>query len=120
MPTLRTEISGKTNTETITKDLNMEDELWEAFAIRIASYQQRISNLYNKHVRNRTFQAGDLVLRRVFENTTDSATGTFHPNWEGSYMIVKVGAASSYTLNKLDGTPVPRMWNVTHLKRYYH
>ena len=26
-------------------------------------------------------------------------------------MIVKVGAAGSYALNKLDGNPVPRMWN---------
>ena len=34
-------------------------------------------------------------------------------------MIVKVGAADSNALNKLDGTPVPRMWNATHLKRYY-
>ena len=44
----------------------------------------------------------------------------FQPNWEGSYTIARVGAAGSYSLNKLDGTPVPRMWNVMHLKRYYH
>ena len=49
----------------------------------------------------------------------DSATGKFHPNWEGSYMIVKMGAAYLNTLNKLNGTPVPRMLNATHLKRYY-
>ena len=39
MPTLQTEIPGKTNTETITKDLDMENELQEAAAIHIASYQ---------------------------------------------------------------------------------
>ena len=33
-------------------------------------------------------------------------------------MIVKVGAANSSALNKLDGTQIPRMWNATHLKRY--
>ena len=27
--------------------------------------------------------------------------------------------AGSYALNKLDETPVPRMWNATHLKRYF-
>ena len=49
----------------------------------------------------------------------DSTAGKFQLNWEGSYMIVKGGVASSYALNKLDETPVPRMWNVMHLKRYY-
>ena len=43
----------------------------------------------------------------------------FQLNWEGPYMIVKVGAASLYALDKLDGTPVLKMWNAIHLKRYY-
>ena len=34
-------------------------------------------------------------------------------------MIVRVGIAGSYALDKLDGTPVPRIWNVMHLKKYY-
>ena len=119
MLTLQTEILGKTNIEAITKDLDMVDELWEAAAIRTPSYQQRMANLYNMQVRPCTFRTGDLILRRVFENTIDPIVGKFHPNWEGPYMIVKVGAASSYALNKLDGTPVPRMWNATYLKRYY-
>ena len=34
-------------------------------------------------------------------------------------MIVRVGAAKSYALNKLDGMLVPKMWNVVHLKKYY-
>ena len=45
MPTLRTEIPGKTNTDAITKDLYMADELREAAVIHIASYQQRMENL---------------------------------------------------------------------------
>ena len=95
MPTLRTKIPGKTNTKTITKDLDMVDELWEAVAIRIAWYHQRMTNLYNRRVRPSTFQAGDLVLRRVFENTASLTVGKFQPDWEGLYMIVKVGATAS-------------------------
>ena len=77
MPTLRTEIPGKINTEVITKDLDMADELREAAAICIASYQQRMTNLYNRRVRPHTFRAEDLVLRRVFENTADSTANKF-------------------------------------------
>ena len=78
-----------------------------------------MTNLYNKRVRPRTFKVGDLVLRRVFENTANPAACKLQPNLEGSYMIVKVEATDSYALNKLNGTLVRRMWNATHLKRYY-
>ena len=45
-PTLRTEIPKKANVETVTKDLDMADELREVTAVHIASYQQRLINLY--------------------------------------------------------------------------
>ena len=55
------------------------------------------------HVKPRAFRVGDLVLRRVFENTTDLTTSKFQPNWEGPYVILRVGPAGLYALNKLDG-----------------
>ena len=51
MPTLRTEIPEKANTEVIEKDLNMVDELREATNVRITSYQQRAERSYNRHVK---------------------------------------------------------------------
>ena len=71
MPTLQTKVPGTANVEAISKDLYMADKLWEADAIRIASYKQRMANLYNKHIKPRAFRAGDLILRKVFENTVD-------------------------------------------------
>ena len=119
VPTLRTEVPEEANTKAIVKDLDMTDELREAMAIRIASYQQRMTNLYNVHVKWHVFRAGDLILRRVCENTVDLVAKKFQSNWEGPYVIVRVRAAGSYALNKLNGTLVPRMWNAMHLKRYY-
>ena len=80
MPMLQTEISRTANAEAISKDLNMADELWEAAAIRIASYQQRMANLYNRHIKQHAFRAGDLVLRKVFENTAYPMVDKFQPN----------------------------------------
>ena len=74
MPTLRTKIPEKANTEAFAKDLDMADELREVAVVRMASYQQRIKNLYNRRVRQRAFRSRDLVLRRVFENTADPTT----------------------------------------------
>ena len=67
----------------------------------------------------RVFQPGDLVLRKVFENTEDSTAGKFQPNWEGPYVVTRPEESESYAIDKTDGTPVPRMWNAMHLKRYY-
>ena len=91
MPTLRTEIPEAANTEALARDLDMTDELREAATVRMASYLQKIANLYNRRVRHRAYQAWDLVLRRVFENTVDPKVGKFQPNWEGLYTIVRVG-----------------------------
>ena len=77
VPTLRVKIPENANTETIGKDLDMTDELREAVSVHIASYQQRIENLYNKCVKQHAFRVGDLVLRRVFENTADPVADKF-------------------------------------------
>ena len=45
--------------------------------------------------------------------------GKFQPNWEGPYVIIRPGEFGSYAIDKTDGTPIPRMWNATHLKKYY-
>ena len=101
------------------KDLDKVDELRESTAVRIASYQRRLENSYNKRVKAPMFQSGDLVLRKVFENTIDLVAGKFQPNWEGPYLVTRADEFGSYALDKLDGTPMPIMWNSIHLKRYY-
>ena len=63
------------NSEAISKDLDMADELREEATILIASYEQKMANLYNKHVKPCTFRAEDLALRKFFENTADLTAG---------------------------------------------
>ena len=119
LPTVRTTASESANEESIVRELDTSDELREAAAIRLASYQHRLANSYNKRVRRRVFQPGDLVLRKVFENTADPRAGKFQPNWEGPYIVRRLEEPGSYAIYTIDGTHVPRMWNVMHLKRYY-
>ena len=119
MPTIRTDMPKQENSKLVIKDLDMVDELRELAAVRIASYQRRLENSYNKRVKPRMFQPRDLVLRNVFENTIDPTVEKFQPNWEGPYLVTRADESGSYSLDKFDGTPVPRMWNAIHLKRYY-
>ena len=97
----------------------MSDELREAVEIRITSYQSRLANSYNRRVKPRVFRPGDLVFRKVFENTADPTAGKFQSNWEGPYVMTRTSEVGSYAIDKTDGTPVPRMWNAMHLRRYY-
>ena len=97
MPTIWTKILKEANSETITKDLDTTDDLREAAAVCIESYQQRLGNLHNWCVKPLTFKAKELVLRRVFENTTNLVDGKFQANWKGPYTVVQVGIARSYS-----------------------
>ena len=117
MPTIRTATPESKNEGSVIKELDTSDELREAVAIRLTSNQRRLANFYNKRVRPWVFQPGDLVLRRVFENTADPTTGKFQPNWEGPYIVTRSGESGSYAIDKTYGSPVPRMWNAMHLKR---
>ena len=119
MPTLRTDVFEQATAELVIKDLDMVDELRETAAVRVASYHRHLEISYNKRVRPQAFQPGDLVLRKVFENTADPAAEKFQLNWEGPYLVTRADESGSYALNRLDRTPVSRMWNATHLKWYY-
>ena len=117
MPMLQANLPELSNAESVIKDLDTADELHESAVMQIALYDRMLSNLYNRRVKPRTFQPGDLVLRKIFENITDPLVEKFQPNWEGPYIVTRAGESGSYALHKLDGKPVPRMWNVMHLKR---
>ena len=77
----------QTNNRILAEDLDTIDELRYLAKIRIAAHQQRIAKSYNKNIRIRRLQVGDLVLRKTFQNTKDPVDGKLAPKWEGPYLI---------------------------------
>lgn len=77
------------------------------------AYKRRIQVAFNKGVRKREFQVGDWVLRR-----TDALAqiGKMEANWEGPYKIITVLDGGSYYLEDVKGKPLPRPWNIHHLR----
>ncbi|XP_017239352.2 uncharacterized protein LOC108212130 [Daucus carota subsp. sativus] len=112
-------LNEETNQDELTADIDTVDELRQMAKLRMATYQQKIARNYNKHVHLRMFRVGDMVLRKTFQNTTDPTAGKFADTWEGPYLVDAVVGKGAYRLSTLDGTPVPRSWNATHLK-FYH
>ena len=71
----------------LAQDLNTVYELKDLAKILIVAHQQQITKAYNKNINVRRFQIGDLVLRKIFQNTKDPNVGKLAPKWEGSYLI---------------------------------
>ena len=74
---------------------------------------------YNKRVKLRRLDIGDLVLRKVITVTRDSAQGKLGPTWEGPYRVVHYSKQGNYHLETLDGQKLSRPWNVEQLKKYH-
>ncbi|XP_060211777.1 uncharacterized protein LOC132639340 [Lycium barbarum] len=81
-------------------------------------YQQRMARAFNKHVRTRVFQIGQLVLKRIFANKKEYK-GKFAPNWQGPYMVRKVLSGGAVVLAEMDGQEWPKAINSDAIKRYY-
>ena len=69
-------------------------------ATRAARYQQALRRYHSRRVHARSFEEGDLVLRRV-----QSANGTneLTTKWEGTYQVVRVTRPGAVRLETGDG-----------------
>ncbi|XP_074291079.1 uncharacterized protein LOC141617841 [Silene latifolia] len=101
------------------RSLDTVDELRESAYICMASYKQSIARTYNKNVNLRTFAVGDLVLRRVFENTKNRKACKFAYKWEGPYQVESIVKNGAYMLMTMQGQILHKPWNIRHLKQYF-
>ena len=63
------------NVDLMMEHLDWLEECKEAATIRLAEYQQKLAQRYNRNVKGREFSAGELVLRKVVGNMRDIAAG---------------------------------------------
>ncbi|XP_074324009.1 uncharacterized protein LOC141660930 [Apium graveolens] len=82
--------------------------------LKLAAYQQRIARYFNKKVKSEPYKVGDLVLRKVMQNTKIAQHGVLGANWEGPYKVKAILCKGTYRLEDLDGKLIPRAWNAEH------
>ncbi|XP_034197970.1 uncharacterized protein LOC117613470 [Prunus dulcis] len=86
---------------------------------RLECYQARLSNAFNKKVRPRSFQVGDLVLALRRPIITTHKTGSkFTSKWDGPYVVQEVYTSGAYKIIAEDGLRIGPI-NGKFLKRYY-
>ena len=81
-------------------------------------YQQRMAWAYNKKVRPRNFEVGQLVVKRILPHQ-DEAKGKFAPNRQGPYVINQVLFKGALQLADMEGKAIDTIVNADSIKRYY-
>ena len=80
----------------------------------------RMARPYNKMVKDKSFQVGELVWKIIVPlGTKSNKFGKWSPSWEGPYKIVKVVFRNSCMMHTLQGERLPKAINGRYLKKYY-
>jgi hypothetical protein len=75
---------------------------------------------YNKKVKDKSFQVGDLVWKTVLPlRSKDWKFGKWSPSWEGPYKVIEVMLGNTYLLQTLEGKDLPKALNECFLKQYH-
>ena len=107
------------NDDQLRINLDCLEKIKDKASSRMTKYQQKMAEYYNKRVKLRQLDIGDLVLRKVTTVTRDSAQGKLGPTWEGPYRVVHYSRQGNYHLETLDEQRLSRLWNIEHLKKYH-
>nr|GEW89807.1 reverse transcriptase domain-containing protein [Tanacetum cinerariifolium] len=99
-------------------DSSLLEERRERAAICEAKAKSKMMKYYNARVRGVAFRPGDFVYRSN-DASHAVAGGKLGPKWEGPYEVTEALGNGAYKLRSMDGTILPRTWNIANLKRCY-
>jgi hypothetical protein len=97
-------------------DIDGLEEARCAALIQSARNLEGILRYHDCNVKERSFNVGDLVLRRI--QNTEGLHKLSSP-WEGPFTVAKVTEPGSYRLQTLEGEDISNSWNVDQLCRFY-
>ncbi|XP_073317284.1 uncharacterized protein [Primulina huaijiensis] len=96
-------------------NLDLLEDKREATSIRMEAHKNLIAQSYNRRVVQRSFQVGDLILRKVQEEQR----GKLHPKWEGPFKMIEKLSSGDYYLENTQGKALKRPWSAYHLRKYH-
>ncbi|KAG9447595.1 hypothetical protein H6P81_013723 [Aristolochia fimbriata] len=116
---LREGLTEEENIRLCLQELESLDEKRLEAQQRLECYQARLTRAFNKKVKLRSFQKGDLVLavrRPIMATSRDG--GKFAPKWEGPFVVQEVYTNGAYKLVTPEGRRLPAI-NGKFLKKFY-
>ncbi|GJS38676.1 reverse transcriptase domain-containing protein [Tanacetum coccineum] len=118
MPTYRTTAADTIhNDEELWLNLDLLEEKREHAAIREAK-AMRMTKYYNARIRGVAFRPRNFVYR---SNDASHAVpgGKLGPKLKGPYEVTEEQGDGAYKLRTMEGTNLPRTWNIANLKKCY-
>jgi hypothetical protein len=94
----------------------LTDKRMEALE-EIEKDKRRVARAYNKKVKAKTFQVGDLVWKMILP--IGSKSNEWPTSWEGPYKVVRVCSENSYIVETLQGQRLPMALNGRYLKIFH-
>ena len=107
------------NDECMIGNLDALEERTDMVTVRLADYQQKLVQGYNKKVRPWEFVLRDLVLRKAIGSMKGHNAGKLALNQEGPYLVTTMARAGVYYLEDIEERPLPRPWIICNLKKYF-
>jgi hypothetical protein len=71
---------------------------------------------YHRHIRARTLEVGDLVLRRILSH---EGLHKLSPMQEGPFKVTHIARPGSARVETAEGVLVGNPWNIAHLRKFY-
>ncbi|XP_075103763.1 uncharacterized protein LOC142178331 [Nicotiana tabacum] len=103
-PTLRySQTNKESNNEAMLVNLEQLEGRMDLAHVRMVAQKQRMEQYYNRRASFHFFKVGDLVLRKVIQNTRKLNAGMLSPTWEDPYRILVVTGKGSYELENQNG-----------------
>jgi len=88
--------------------------------VNIEANKARVGRWYDKKVKAKSFNQGDLVWKLVLPiGTKDPKFGKWSPKWEGQYKVSRCVPGNAYILETLEGEEFFSTLNGKYLKKYY-
>ena len=105
--TRRTTFNEVENDDKLRVNLDCLDEVKDKASSRMTECQRKMAEYYDKRVKLRQLDIGDLVLRKVTTAIKDPTQEKLGPTWEGPYRVVHYSRRGSYHLETVDGRRLP-------------
>jgi len=100
------------------EQLNLISEKRIAVIFHHQLYQRRMAKSYDKKVRLRGFQEGDLILKKILCLPGEDQS-KWVPNYESLYVLKKAFLGGALQLSRMNGEDLVRPVNPDSVKKYY-
>ena len=77
------------NQQELNSSLDLIDEAREEAMKRMAKHKEAMARYYNRKVKVRRFNTGDLVLGKISQETKDPSQGKLGLAWKGPYEVIR-------------------------------